>query len=40
MKRTKSRKETPWNGDSELTATQTFLKKHYDTHYAERVYIV
>jgi len=36
MKRTKSRKETPWNGEPELTATQTFLKNHYDTHYAER----
>jgi hypothetical protein len=36
MKRTKSRKETPWNGEVEMTATQTFLKSHYDSHYAAR----
>ena len=32
----KSRKKTPWNGGDNLTATQTFLKKHYDVYYADR----
>jgi len=32
----KSRKITPWDGETELTATQSFLKEHYETHYAER----
>jgi transposase-like protein len=32
----KSRKTTPWDGDTELTATQAFLKEHYKVRYAER----
>ena len=32
----KSRKETPWDGATELTTTQAFLKEHYGTHYAAR----
>ena len=32
----KSRKVTPWGGGDNLTATQTFLKKHYDLYYADR----
>jgi len=36
MKRTKSRRSTPWEEDNELTATQEFLKRHYDKYYAER----
>ena len=32
----KSRKKTPWDGVSELTATQTFLKEQYQMRYAER----
>ena len=32
----KSRRATPWEEKSELTATQEFLKHHYDTYYAER----
>lgn len=36
MNREKSRKHTPWEGASGLTATQAFLKQHYDKHYAER----
>ena len=39
----KSRKETPWDGASELTTTQAFLKEHYgrimqhDTEKCQRV---
>jgi len=40
MKTTKSRKRTPWEGESDLTATQSFLKEYYETHYAERHIIV
>ena len=29
----KSRKKTPWEGDSNLTATQAFLKDNYDVRY-------
>ena len=29
----KSRRATPWDGDSELTPTQAFLKKNYDLRY-------
>jgi len=36
VEREKSRSYTPWEGAFELTATQVFLKQHYDTHYAER----
>jgi len=32
----KSRKMTPWNGEGDLTATQEFLKKHYDEYYSAR----
>ena len=32
----KSRKKTPWDGSSELTATQMFLKEQYEMRYAER----
>jgi transposase-like protein len=35
MEREKSRRRTPWEGD-DLTATQAFLKQHYDTYYAQR----
>ena len=40
MKINKSRKRTPWNGEHNLTATQTFLKEYYELHYAERHLIV
>lgn len=33
MKRQKSRKATPWGGDNGLTATQAFLKQHYELNY-------
>jgi len=36
MKKRKSRKDTPWEGGDKLSATQTFLKKNYKEHYAER----
>jgi len=36
MKRTESRKVTPWEGEDNLSATQVFLKKYYETHYADR----
>ena len=32
----KSRSKTPWDGASELTATQMFLKKQYKMRYADR----
>ena len=32
----KSRRQTPWDGVSELTATQAFLKEHYNAHYNDR----
>ncbi|GHV42771.1 hypothetical protein FACS189490_12450 [Clostridia bacterium] len=31
-----SRRKTPWDGVSELTATQEFLKTHYNEHYLAR----
>ncbi|MCL2815250.1 MAG: transposase [Oscillospiraceae bacterium] len=40
MKRKASRKITPWDGGEKLTATQTFLKKYYEEHYADRHQIV
>jgi transposase-like protein len=40
MKRKTSRKITPWDGGENLTATQTFLKKYYEEHYADRHQIV
>jgi len=36
IKGIKSRKKTPWDGDIDLTATQTFLKEHYEEHYVAR----
>jgi len=36
MKRHKSRRVTPWDGETKLSATQAFLKKNYEEHYAER----
>jgi hypothetical protein len=37
MKRSqKSRRETPWGKESELTPTQAFLKQYYDDYYAAR----
>ena len=36
MVKHKSRKVTPWDEATELSATQTFLKEHYHEHYAER----
>ena len=35
MDRVKSRRKTPWVGESDLTSTQEFLKQHYATHYAD-----
>ena len=35
MDRVKSRRKTPWDGESDLTSTQEFLKQHYATHYAD-----
>ena len=36
MSKNKSRKSTPWEEKVELTATQEFLKRHYDLYYADR----
>ena len=36
----KSRKDTPWDGGDNLTATQEFLKNNYEEHYEERHRIV
>jgi len=36
LKRTQSRKVTPWDGDEKLSATQTFLKKNYKEYYSDR----
>lgn len=36
IKRQKSRRKTPWDGENDMTATQSFLKEHYDAHYAAR----
>ena len=35
-KRSKSRKQTPWDGMKEVTATQEFLRTHYQARYDER----
>jgi transposase-like protein len=32
----KSRRKTPWDGVSELTETQMFLKEHYEMRYTDR----
>ena len=36
MNREKSRRKTPWDGESDLTTTQEFLKRHYTALYADR----
>ena len=36
MHRAKSRKRTPWDGESELTSTQEFLRQNYELNYADR----
>jgi hypothetical protein len=36
MKKRKSRRITPWDGATELTPTQEFLKRNYEEHYTER----
>ena len=36
MKKVESRKRAPWDGGIDLTETQEFLKRNYDTHYADR----
>jgi hypothetical protein len=36
MKKHKSRKITPWDGETKLSKTQAFLKSNYEEHYAER----
>ena len=36
MERIKSRRKTPWDGETDLTSTQEFLKQHYSTRYADR----
>jgi hypothetical protein len=35
MGRLESRRETPWDGDANVTSTQAFLRQHYKTHYAD-----
>ena len=32
----KSRRTTPWDGETDLTSTQEFLKYYYDEHYSSR----
>jgi transposase-like protein len=36
MKKHKSRKVTPWDGETKLSTTQAFLKNNYEEHYADR----
>jgi len=36
----KSRRETPWGKESDLTPTQAFLKQYYDEYYAARHRVV
>ena len=36
MHRAKSRKRTPWDGASDVTETQEFLRQNYDLYYADR----
>jgi hypothetical protein len=36
----KSRRATPWDGETNLTSTQAFLKYHYEGHYTDRHRIV
>lgn len=35
MSRVKSRRKTPWDGETDLTTTQEFLRQHYCVHYAD-----
>jgi len=35
MDRLESRRKTPWDGDTNVTSTQAFLRQHYKTHYTE-----
>ena len=34
--RSKSRRQTPWDGEKDVTATQEFLRTHYHARYEER----
>jgi len=36
MDRLTSRRKTPWDGETDLTSTQVFLKEYYDAYYADR----
>jgi len=36
MDRAKSRRKTPWDGESDVTQTQAFLRQYYQAHYADR----
>jgi transposase-like protein len=36
LKSRKSRRTTPWDGETELDATKEFLKREYDSYYANR----
>ena len=36
MKITKSRRKTPWDDRTDLTATHTFLMEYYEMHYSQR----
>ena len=36
MKRAESRKRTPWDGESDVTKTQEFLRQNYERYYADR----
>jgi hypothetical protein len=36
MNKQQSRKKTPWDGVSDLTPTQKFLRQNYQDHYADR----
>ena len=35
-RRSKSRKQTPWDGIKDVMATQEFLRTHYQVRYEER----
>lgn len=35
MDRINSRRKTPWDGESDVTETQEFLRQYYQTHYAD-----
>ena len=40
MKRVQSRKRTPWDGETDLTPTQEFLRQYYKMHYEDRHSVV